>query len=315
MNLKSFAAFAAIVLSILSCNNKKQDADEATRDFSQLEKRADADDAKTFKTDMNLTDTVKTPVISEDKNQTTTKPSIAKDNFVDWDKKIIKTADLSVEVKDYKDFNSKVKSISKKYGGYISKEEQNQDSYKIENKLSIKVPVAQFEDAMNELGDISEKVTERNISSDDVTTEIVDTKSRIEAKKQVRDKYLEFLKGAKNMQDVLTVQSEINGVQEELETANGRVQYLNHGAAYSTINLTYFQVLNPTAVNPAEPTATTFGQNAAAAFGKGWDFIKNVIVGLLNVWPLLLGIALFVIWYKRTNKKDVDAPVKKADQT
>ncbi len=37
------------------------------------------------------------------------------------------------------------------------------------------------------------------------------------------------------MEDILQVQEEINEIQENIEAAAGRVHYLTHSAAYSTI--------------------------------------------------------------------------------
>src|SRR5438477_10948695 len=53
----------------------------------------------------------------------------------DWDKKIIKTASVNIEVKNYKSFNDLLHGSIKKYGGYIAEEEQNQTDYKIENTI------------------------------------------------------------------------------------------------------------------------------------------------------------------------------------
>ncbi|MEP6676364.1 MAG: DUF4349 domain-containing protein [Ferruginibacter sp.] len=303
MNFKSIAAFAAIILGLLSCGNEN---DKDTRMISKNSEQY-VESMNKNSNELTFNDSIKTPPVQARDNIKADKEKDVKENFIDWDKKIIKTADLKVETRDYKMFNGKVRTISKKYGGYISNEEQSQDEIKIENNLSIKIPVAQFEDAINELTDIAEKVTTRKISSDDVTTEIVDTKSRIEAKKQVRDKYLEFLKEAKNMPDVLTMQSEVNGIQEQLETASGRVEYLNHGAAYSTINLTYFQLLN---AELSEVKPASFTGKAGIAFSKGLNFIKELAVGLLSVWPLFLVVLLIWGWYKKNKAAEKKQPSK-----
>src|SRR5579871_3370016 len=125
---------------------------------------------------------------------------------------------------------------------------------KMENALSIKVPVDRFDNAMAELITNNEKVMEKKINSDDVTTEIVDMKSRIEAKKQVRLRYLDLLKQAKNMDEILQVQNEINDIEEQLESAAGRIEYLNHSTTFSTINLTFYEIINSSAPNEKEPT-------------------------------------------------------------
>ena len=48
----------------------------------------------------------------------------------DWDKKIIKTAYLKLEVKNFKAYIDVVRKAAKQYGGYIANEEQNQSEEK-----------------------------------------------------------------------------------------------------------------------------------------------------------------------------------------
>lgn len=204
----------------------------------------------------------------------------------DWDKKIIKTATLSLEVKNYRDFNGLLRSRVKQLGGYVAEEEQNQSDYKIENVVTIKVPVDQFETAVAQLVPESEKLVEKKISSQDVTTEVVDTKSRMEAKKRVRDRYMDLLKQAKNMNEILQVQNQIDEIQEQVEGAGGRIAYLSHASSYSTINLTYYQVLNAAAVVEAVPS---YGSRIAASFQSGLTWFSELLVFIISLWPAWLG--------------------------
>ncbi|MBK8143038.1 MAG: DUF4349 domain-containing protein [Chitinophagaceae bacterium] len=178
----------------------------------------------------------------------------------------------------------------------MAQEEQRQSAYKIENTLVIKVPVEQFDNALVQLTDKAEKLNEKKITSQDVSTEYIDTRSRMESKKQVRQQYIELLKQAKNMEDILNVQSEINSIQEEIEAAAGRVEYLGHSSAYSTINLTYYQVLNSSASDIDKPS---FGTRISAAFKTGWEWITSLFVGLVSIWPLFLLTFLALIFYRR----------------
>jgi hypothetical protein len=214
----------------------------------------------------------------------------------DWDKKIIKTATLKLEVKDFKTYNSDVHKTVKQFGGYIAQEEQNLTDEKSETVISIKVPVDQFETMMNQLPGADVKVLERKITTEDVTGEVVDTKSRLEAKKQMRLKYLEFLKQSKNMEEVLQVQAEINNIQEEIESAAGRVQFLSHQSSFSTINLTFFQPL--AGYKPADDSPS-FLTRLSNAFKTGGTWIADLFVGLISIWPLLLIIMGFYFGWKK----------------
>jgi len=106
------------------------------------------------------------------------------------------------------------------------------------------VPVDKDEDKVNQLPGGDSKLLKRKISTVDVTGEVVDVKARLQAKKQMRLKYTDFLKQSKNMEEVLQVQGEINTIQEEIEAGAVRVKYLTHQSAMSTVNLSFYQPLN-----------------------------------------------------------------------
>ena len=221
-------------------------------------------------------------------------------NHLDWDKKIIKTATLQLELDDYKKFNTSIHNSLKRYSAYIAGEKQTETDYKIENSLTIKVPVAQFDDLVNSFGGDGIKIIEKNISSEDVTGQVVDTKSRMQAKMAVRDKYLELLKQAKNMNEILQVQNEINDIQENIEAANGRINYLQHASAYSAINLSYYQYINGSTPQDEKPD---FYTKMTKAFSIGTSFIGNLLLFLISIWPLILAGIAFLIYFKKLKPK------------
>ncbi len=295
-------ALAALLLCLITSCNKASKGEEI--DMLKQSVESVGDNKKEYKPEAGYNGNIQTdsttgqtpPAGTDKKKQPSPADPVPNP---DWDKKIIKTAFLNFEVKDYKAYYTAFREKVRNFGGYVAQEEQSQSDYKIENILVIKVPVDQFDNAVAQLTTGSEKINERKITSQDVTSEYVDTKSRIEAKKQVRLRYMDLLNQAKNMEEILNVQSEINGIQEEIESATGRVEYLGHSSAYSTINLTYYQVLNSSAKD-SEESSPNFGTQIASAFKTGWGWIVDLFVGLVSVWPLcLLGFGIFV-WYKRS---------------
>lgn len=220
----------------------------------------------------------------------------------DWDKKIIKTATLNLELKEYAAFNATVHQSLKNYSAYIAQEQQLQSEGEISNRVSIKVPVDQFESLVNYLTiiDKNAKLLDMQIVSEDVSAEVVDTRSRLETKKQLRIKYYELMKQAKKMDDVLQVQDQINSITEDIEAAAGRVAYLSHQSAYSTINLKYYQVLDASRVGDDSSFFTSF----VNAFKQGSSIVANLFLFLVNIWPLIIGgIAAWFIFKKRILKR------------
>ena len=84
------------------------------------------------------------------------------------------------------------------------------------------------------------------------------------------------------MEEILHVQNEINGVQEQIESASGRIEYLGHASTFSTINMTYYQVLNVDAKNIDNPG---FGTEVANAFSVGWFWIEPYLLERLHFGP------------------------------
>jgi len=287
---RALCATLVIVSIFISCKNKSESA--STQDYALSElKKQDPQDGTAEKQQIPVgkfsplpTDSAGSPI------QT---PALSNP---DWDSKIIKTASLRLEIKDFKKYNDYVHNAVKQYGAYVSQEDQNLSDEKSETTITIKVPVAQFEPMMNKLPADDSKVMEKKISTEDVTGEVVDTKSRLEAKKQMRLKYLEFLKQSKNMEEVLQVQNEINTIQEQIESAAGRVAFLSNQSAMSTINLTFYQPLegyNPTNDDPS------FLTRVSAAFKTGVSWLADLFVGLMSIWPLLLVVSVIFFGWKR----------------
>jgi hypothetical protein len=274
-----------VILFLFSCNyaNKTQ-ADLESSDI-QLEKLEEKADTIAFQTPRQ-------PSFQQTPGKQ--QPAIVKD----WDKKIIKTATLNAEVKDLQTFSKALSEKVKAFGGYIVSEQQSGSDYKIESNVSIKIPVAQFDAAVSDLLKDASRVDGKQISSEDVSSEYIDSKSRLEAKKQIRLRYLELLKVAKNMSDIIEVQKEINEIQEEIEMVSGRINYLGHSAAMSTINYNYYQILDPSAKDTGN---VNFLSEFSDAFSKGWYWLGEILISLISVWPLILlgGVSIILLRKKQ----------------
>lgn len=101
---------------------------------------------------------------------------------------------------------------------------------------------------------------------------------------------------------MLQVQNEINEIQENIESAAGRAEYLSHSAAYSTINLTYYQLLNGAVISD---NTSSFFYKLKNSFRNGLDWIGEITIFMTSLWPLLLicFIALFI--FKRVKKTKI----------
>lgn len=297
---KITVAFIAILLFVACKNQTAKESGDLVSLKREIEDKKEENNKQPLSDIIGTYERDKTP--QDDKTKQVKHQQQIPAPKQDWDKKIIKTAAVNFEVKDFQKYNAEFRDKVKQVGGYIAQEQQAESEYKIENTLTIKVPVDQFDNAIQLLVTDVKKLNEKKITSDDVTTAFVDTRSRLESKKQVRLRYLDLLKQAKNMEEILSVQSEINGIQEEIESASGRIEYLSHSSSFSTINLTFYQILNETAVDKDKPS---FSTKLSKAFKDGWSWIQELFVVLVTLWPLLLAAFAVYLIFKRTRKPKI----------
>jgi hypothetical protein len=311
---------ALLLLLFFSCNQseyKKEDSPSTTRSASApasapasasgLTSASAADSATHYPIDGEAQ--FKSPSPDQPGQQPRTGPPAepaANAANPDWDRKIVKTADLNIETKSFQRFTTRLYRLVRDNGGYIAQEEQKQDPSGIENTVSIKVPVDRFDDLLQQLPADSDRVAEKKVNSQDVSVEVVDNRSRLETKKEVRERYLALLRQAHNTQDVLTIQQDIDGIQGEMDAAASRISYLGHAAAFSTINLKFYQVLN---LPLPEAPAPTFLHRVKLSFLEGWYFVSTLGLGLLTVWPLWLALGLGLAAWRRYQSRTTRKPV------
>lgn len=232
------------------------------------------------------------------KKQSVSNPTTSPPSFKDWDRKIIRTANIETEVKDLKLYSSELRTAIRQLGGYVANEQFTSGTYKLSGSLTLKVPVDMFEQAVALVSAKTMSINNINIQSQDVSTEMVDVKARLEVRRSMRERYLQLMQGAKNMEDLLKVQSEVNSLQEEIESGMSRVNYLSHASALSTIHLSCFQVLQ------TEPEKIEVKDSKIKeAFLTGWEIVGQLFIGLLTIWPLILLTLCVVLLYKTKWRK------------
>jgi hypothetical protein len=114
--------------------------------------------------------------------------------------KLIKTGFLTIEVENYKESRKKIKDLVIKSGGYLGNESETNETYRISNELTIRIPAKAFDQMMEGLMAEGIKTDSKRIEVQDVGEEYADLTARVEEKLRV--------------------------IGEETEAAQGRVKYL-----------------------------------------------------------------------------------------
>lgn len=216
-------------------------------------------------------------------------------NTPDWSKKRIMTADLRIEVSQYKKYDRSLRQLVQRYGAYIATEEQESSAASIQNDMAIRVPVEQFDVLLQAITADSVTIKNMQVRSADVTAEMYDVHARLASKKKLRDRYEQLLQQAHKMDDILQIESQIGSIQEELDAAVGRLTYLKHQTSYSTINLSYYAPLTGVTDTP-----NGFGAQAIAGLKDGANVFVEILLLLIRLWPLILvGTILVIVWKRK----------------
>lgn len=215
------------------------------------------------------------------------------------EQKIIKTASVRFQVEDFKKSAEKLKQIAKDFGGINTSYNENNNGYNIEASFIVRITNSKFDTLLNALQTESIYLNYKNINAEDVTEEFIDIESRLKNKKAVEQKYLEILKKASRIDDILAVENQIRIIREEIEAKEGRLKYLKDRVAYSTINLTFYQNLE----NYQAPDIS-FLSKIKSSFSDGWSSIQNLGLWIVSIWPfVILAIIIFYFVRKRWKKK------------
>lgn len=212
------------------------------------------------------------------------------------ERQIIRTADYRIQVKDVRASAARVKKLVADNGGYLAQENLTNSNYELNNHLVIRVPAGRFDSLLQAIGGDAEFTNYLRIDAQDVTEEYVDVQTRLQTKREVRDRYIDILRHqARTVEDILNAEDKIRVLQEEIEAQEARLRYLTNQVAFSTINLDLYQ---PVEYRP-EPTAyhESFGSRLLGSLRGGWVLLVDIFLGLIRIWPLLVLGGL--LWWQR----------------
>jgi hypothetical protein len=213
------------------------------------------------------------------------------------ERKIIRDAEINLEVASPAEGQRKLASIAEAHGGFVVTSESRQQGddagraqpVEVVN-VQLRVPATRFEAAVAEIRAVGTRIRAEKITGKDVTEEFIDLDARLRAQRALEAQFLEIMKRADKVADALEVHSQLAGVRTEIERVEGRRRFLENQAALSTINATL------------QPPAPLVGANTSGflygirhAFGEGVDIAAEIILGLVRFGIALLPVLLLIV--------------------
>ena len=196
---------------------------------------------------------------------------------------LISTGTVSLRSDDVADTRFDVQKVADRYRGQVTDSETrtDQEGEVRDARLVLRVPSAEFTEAMDEL----EKVADLEAStstSEDVTTQVVDTRVRIRVQRASIARIEELLQRAGSIRDVVAVEQQLTQRQERLNSLLRQQAYLADQTSMSTITV-HVERADAARTEP-EPVEAGFLSGLRA----GWGGLTTVLLGLATVTGAVL---------------------------
>lgn len=192
---------------------------------------------------------------------------------------VTRNAELYIETEQYDDLMNLIESKVESLYGYVeSGSEYDYESGKgRRGYLTVRVPAKDLDTFIESL---EEKATIRTktITADDITSDYVDTESRILALKTEQGTLIDLLSEAASLSDTIEIQERLTSVRRELQYYESMMARMNNEVDYSSVRINIDEV------------------DHATASGSGfWYEIKNGFVD--SLYDIAEGFKVMTIWF------------------
>lgn len=217
--------------------------------------------------------------------------------------KIIYTANLSLESKDYDAARAALDAALQAAGGYLESSSEysgTDDSRSV--SLTYRVPQENYDSFLAAIAEAG-NVTYKNQQADDVTAQYLDVETRLENLKAQRTRLQQLQQQADNLSDLLEIESSLTDVQSQIESWQSQMDWYSDQVEQCTVYVSLSEV------STYSPPSEGFGSRIVSAFADGWqnfvDGVQQLAVTLAGAWPVVViaaAVAAGVVVWKKKKK-------------
>jgi len=228
----------------------------------------------------------------------------------DTDRMVIRNKTLRLEVESTPDAVERIRSLVKTHSGTIQDMQVATDTdewlYRhdeygyatgdgaaLRGWVTVRVPADAFEAFVDQaiaLGEVRFQAED----TEDVTQQHVDLSARLANLRAEEERLRTFFDAAKDVKDMLAIESELNRVRQEIESLDAQVKFLERQAAMATVTI---ELTEPRPVVRPAGEDWGFGDAITSGFRGAADVLSFLIAAAIGTAPLwiLAIIALLIV--------------------
>ena len=225
--------------------------------------------------------------------------SYAPEEEADYERKIIKTYNLTLETKNYDSAKNNIINTTSAMGGYIS-ESAEKDNVTYSGKkdrtatFTIRVPsskVDAFVDAVCE----NVSVLSKRLSTEDITTAYYDTEAQLESLVAQEKRIEALIEKADTLDYLIQLEDKLTSIRAQINSLNKRLQQYDKSVDMSYVYISLDEVVEYTEIVDEDPT---FGMRIKDAFVGTFenfvDFCQGFIIAIVWLLPAIIIAAIVV---------------------
>ncbi len=143
------------------------------------------------------------------------------------ERQVVRTSSIDLLVKSPADSVDKIRLLTEHVGGFLVRLQTNGAQDATNATLTIRVPVARFEEVEAEIRKLGLRVENEQMEAEDVGRQYIDQQARLRNLHAQEAQYLTILKQAKTVKDTLEVSEKSNGVRGEIEQQQAEFEILS----------------------------------------------------------------------------------------
>jgi hypothetical protein len=204
------------------------------------------------------------------------------------DRYLIKNATISIETLDVRKVAEQLIAFARTTRGYVSDSHESVDGLGARSiTMQLRVPATQFDASMQEIEGLG-KILDKQVNTEDVTEEFVDSQARVRNLKSTELRLLAHLSKTGKLSDTLLIENELTRVRQQIEQIEGRLKFLAHRVAYSTFSITVHETPKMQTVLPAQ----TFSSGKVAS-----DAARSLFEFGQNLWSVAIWVGIWAaVW-------------------
>ena len=208
--------------------------------------------------------------------------------------RVVRTADLRVRV-DKGAFSAafdRVASLAAANGGFVTASSTASAEDARSGDLTVRVPADRFDVVRQALGGLG-KVESQSIRGEDVSGQLVDYEARLTSLRAQEEALRVLVGQAKDVGDVLQVQSSLFGVRQQIEQLQAQKANLEQATSLATIQVAVFEPGAPALYRPVDGEPSL-----ARSFEQAVDGMLAVVGGMIVVvgYAVPLAVLGLLIW-------------------